>query len=127
MAQVIRLTAAGGPEGMQLQEVAATAPGPGQVWLAQEAMGVNPLDVLQRKGIAPIPLPSGLGLEGAGRVLALGAGVDQFAVGDRVAYATGPLGAYASERLLLPMETAGMPSKWLTLRALRVLKRYGAL
>ncbi|MCS4295377.1 NADPH2:quinone reductase [Comamonas sp. BIGb0152] len=99
MAQVIRLTAAGGPEGMQLQEVAATAPGPGQVWLAQEAMGVNPLDVLQRKGIAPIPLPSGLGLEGAGRVLALGAGVDQFAVGDRVAYATGPLGAYASERL----------------------------
>lgn len=99
MAQVIRLTAAGGPEGMQLQEVAATEPGPGEVWLVQEAIGVNPLDVLQRKGIAPIPLPSGLGLEGAGRVLALGAGVNQLAVGDRVAYATGPLGAYASERL----------------------------
>lgn len=99
MAQVIRLTAAGGPECMQMQQLELAAPGPGEVLLAQEAVGVNPLDVLQRKGIAPISLPSGLGLEGAGKVLALGAGVDQFAVGDRVAYATGPLGAYASERL----------------------------
>ncbi len=99
MAQVIRLAAAGGPECMQMQQWEMTAPGPGEVLLAQQAVGVNPLDVLQRKGIAPIPLPSGLGLEGAGTVLALGAGVSQFAVGDRVAYATGPLGAYASERL----------------------------
>ncbi|PWB20429.1 quinone oxidoreductase [Comamonas sp. JNW] len=99
MAQVIRLAAAGGPECMQLQQLDVAAPGPGEVLLAQEAVGVNPLDVLQRKGIAPIPLPSGLGLEGAGTVLALGAGVSQVAVGDRVAYATGPLGAYASERL----------------------------
>lgn len=99
MAQVIRLAAAGGPECMQLQQLELAAPGPGEVLLAQEAVGVNPLDVLQRKGLAPIPLPSGLGLEGAGTVLALGAGVSQLAVGDRVAYATGPLGAYASERL----------------------------
>ncbi|WP_313336677.1 quinone oxidoreductase [Comamonas sp.] len=99
MAQVIRLAAAGGPECMQMQQWEVTAPGPGEVLLAQQAVGVNPLDVLQRKGIAPIPLPSGLGLEGAGTVLALGSGVSQFAVGDRVAYATGPLGAYASERL----------------------------
>lgn len=99
MAQVIRLAAAGGPECMQMQQLELAAPGPGEVLLAQQAVGVNPLDVLQRKGIAPIPLPSGLGLEGAGQVLALGAGVNQFAVGDRVAYATGPLGAYASERL----------------------------
>ncbi|WP_312462010.1 quinone oxidoreductase [Comamonas sp.] len=99
MAQVIRLAAAGGPECMQMQQLELAAPGPGEVLLAQQAVGVNPLDVLQRKGIAPIPLPSGLGLEGAGTVLALGSGVSQFAVGDRVAYATGPLGAYASERL----------------------------
>nr|WP_312987499.1 quinone oxidoreductase [Comamonas koreensis] len=99
MAQVIRLAAAGGPECMQLQQLELAAPGPGEVLLAQQAMGVNPLDLLQRKGLAPIPLPSGLGLEGAGSVLALGAGVSQLAVGDRVAYATGPLGAYASERL----------------------------
>ena len=99
MAQVIRLAAAGGPECMQLQQLELAAPSPGEVLLAQEAVGMNPLDLLQRKGIAPIPLPSGLGLEGAGQVLALGAGVSQFAVGDRVAYATGPLGAYASERL----------------------------
>lgn len=99
MVQVIRLAAAGGPECMQLQQLELATPGPGEVLLAQQAVGVNPLDLLQRKGIAPIPLPSGLGLEGAGQVLALGAGVSQFAVGDRVAYATGPLGAYASERL----------------------------
>ena len=69
------------------------APGPGQGWLAQAAIGVTPLDVSQRKGAVPIPFPSGLGLEGAGQVAAVGPGVLTVAVGDRVGYATGPLGA----------------------------------
>ncbi|MBV6287656.1 quinone oxidoreductase family protein [Pseudomonas aegrilactucae] len=74
-------------------------PGTGQVWLEQAAIGVNPLDINQRKGAVPIALPSPLGLEGAGTVRAIGPGVSEVAVGDRVAYATGPLGAYASARL----------------------------
>lgn len=57
---------------MQLQAGAVQAPGPGQVWLEQAAIGVNPLDINQRKGAVPIALPSALGLEGAGTVRALG-------------------------------------------------------
>ncbi len=99
MHQRVRIDAAGGPAAMRLEVVEPQAPGPGQVWLEQVAIGVNPLDVAQRKGAVAIPFPSGLGLEGAGHVVALGPGVLNVAVGDRVGYATGPLGAYASARL----------------------------
>lgn len=99
MAQQVVLQETGTPEVMRLQATEAQAPGPGEVWLTQAAIGVNPLDVSQRKGAVRIPLPSGLGLEGAGTVATIGAGVTNVAVGDRVAYATGPLGAYAGARL----------------------------
>ncbi|MDD1016418.1 quinone oxidoreductase [Pseudomonas sp. TNT2022 ID1025] len=95
----IRLQHTGAPQVLHCQPTTAQAPGPGEVWLEQAAIGVNPLDLSQRKGDVPIPLPSGLGLEGAGTVAAIGAGVDGVKVGDRVGYATGPLGAYASARL----------------------------
>lgn len=96
--QQVVLHAIGAPEVMHLESAEREAPGPGEVWLVQAAIGVNPLDVSQRKGAVRIALPSGLGLEGAGTVAAVGAGVTNVAVGDRVAYATGPLGAYASAR-----------------------------
>ncbi len=99
MAVSVRIDAAGGPEAMVLEEAAPQVPGAGQVWLEQAAIGVNPLDVSQRKGAVAVPFPCGLGLEGAGRVVAVGPGVANVAVGDRVGYATGPLGAYASARL----------------------------
>ncbi|MBO9550154.1 quinone oxidoreductase [Pseudomonas sp.] len=99
MASRIALSATGAADVMHLEHLQPQQPGPGQVWLEQTAMGVNPLDVLQRKGGAALALPSGLGLEGAGRVTAVGAGVSNVQVGDRVAYATGPVGAYASGRL----------------------------
>src|SRR5256885_60354 len=95
----VRMDAAGTPDAMRLEPVEVQAPGPGQVWLEQTAIGVNPLDVSQRKGAVAIAFPSGLGLEGAGRVAAVGEGVTNVAVGERVGYATGPLGAYASARL----------------------------
>ncbi|QIL78526.1 quinone oxidoreductase [Diaphorobacter sp. HDW4A] len=99
MATRVRIDVTGGPEVMQLEAVQVRAPGRGEVWLEQSAIGVNPLDVLQRKGGAPLSLPSGLGLEGAGVVAAVGEGVTNVQVGERVAYATGPVGAYASGRL----------------------------
>ncbi|MFD2641909.1 quinone oxidoreductase family protein [Pseudomonas japonica] len=99
MTNAIRFSQTGAPEVLKLQAVDSIAPGPGEVWLEQEAIGVNFLDVSQRKGAVPVPLPGGLGLEGAGRVARIGAGVGNVAVGDRVAYATGPLGAYASARV----------------------------
>lgn len=99
MVAVVRIEQTGGPGVLRVEQGAESAPGAGEVWLEQEAIGVNYLDVMQRSGAAAIALPSGLGLEGAGRVAAIGAGVDTVAVGDRVAYATGALGAYASGRL----------------------------
>ncbi|WP_371227566.1 quinone oxidoreductase [Pseudomonas sp. QE6] len=89
----------GGPEVLRISQVESQQPGPGEVWLEQAAVGVNPLDASQRSGAVKIPLPATPGLEGAGIVAAVGAGVTQVAVGDRVAYATGPLGGYASGRL----------------------------
>lgn len=89
----------GGVQVLRLEQASTQTPGAGEVWLEQAAIGVNPLDLSQRSGAARIPLPSGLGLEGAGHVTAIGPGVTEVAVGDRVAYATGPIGAYASGRL----------------------------
>ncbi len=99
MVMRVHLEHSGDPQVLQLQSDPVQAPGPGEVWLEQAAIGVNPLDVNQRKGDVPLSLPSGLGLEGAGTVAAIGPGVSNVQVGDRVAYATGPLGAYASARL----------------------------
>jgi NADPH2:quinone reductase len=99
MSFAIRFTQVGGPEVLQVQPIVETQPGAGDVWIEQEAIGVNYLDVTQRNGSVPIPLPSGLGLEGAGRVTAVGPGVANFAAGDRVAYMLGPIGSYATGRL----------------------------
>lgn len=100
MYDAIRIYSTGGPEVLQFEKVGAdeTGPGPGQVRIRHAAVGVNFIDVYHRTGLYPVPLPSGLGLEGAGRVEAVGAGVEGFAPGDRVAYAGGPLGAYAQLR-----------------------------
>lgn len=99
MSAAIRFSEVGEPEVLQVETLDPQAPGPGEVWLEQEAVGVNFLDVTQRKGAVPLALPSGLGLEGAGRVAVVGSGVSNVQVGDRVAYATGPIGSYASGRL----------------------------
>jgi len=94
--QVI-ITGTGGPEVMQLKTIELPPPGPGEVQLEQTAIGLNYMDVYHRSGFYPLPLPSPLGLEAAGRIIASGDGVDDLKVGDRVAYA-GVLGAYASHR-----------------------------
>jgi NADPH2:quinone reductase len=99
MASVVRINRTGGPEVMGIDYIITSPPGPGEVWLDQRAVGVNYLDVQQRSGKSALALPSALGLEAGGIVAAVGAGVDQVRPGDRVAYATGPIGAYASGRL----------------------------
>ncbi|WP_053154115.1 quinone oxidoreductase [Pseudomonas sp. P1.8] len=99
MVSAIRVNQFGNPELLMLEVQHQQSPSKDEVWLEQEAIGVNFLDVLQRKGAVAIALPSGIGLEGAGRVAAVGVGVTNVKVGDRVAYATGPIGSYASHRL----------------------------
>ncbi len=97
-AQVARFYAYGGPEVIQWEEVDLPEPGPGEVRFRTTAVGLNFIDTYYRSGLYPAPLPSGLGVEGAGVVEAVGAGVTAFAVGDRVCNFGPNLGAYATAR-----------------------------
>ena len=100
--QAIMFSQFGGPEVLSLQPVALPAPGPGEIQLRHLAIGLNFIDIYHRKGIfaAPLPLPSGLGVEGVGTVIATGDGVTGFSTGDRVAYVGGPPGGYSESRNL---------------------------
>ena len=100
MVQAVRLSRTGGPEVMELEEVELEAPGPGMVTLANRAIGLNYIDTYHRSGLYPLPLPTGIGLEGAGEIQAVGDGV-QLKAGDRVAYCSAGFGAYA-QALNLP-------------------------
>jgi len=98
MTHAIRIHETGGPEVLRWEEVSLGDPPPGQVTIEHEAVGLNFIDIYHRTGLYPLPLPSGIGLEGAGVVTAVGAGVTEFRRGDRVAYAGGPPGSYAEAR-----------------------------
>ena len=100
MTKAIRINRHGGPEVMELVDVELAAPGPGEAQVRHEAIGLNYIDVYHRTGLYPQSLPAGLGMEGAGVVEAVGDGVTEVKVGDRVAYAGGPIGAYAQARNL---------------------------
>jgi len=102
MAHAIRFHQPGGPEVLRWEEVQVGSPGPGQVRLRHEAVGLNFADTYFRTGLYPVPLPSGMGVEAAGVVEAVGEGVANVRAGDRVTY-TGflnTLGAYSTERLI---------------------------
>lgn len=97
--QAVRIRRTGGPEVIEVEDVAVPPPGPGEAQVRQAAVGVNFIDVYHRMGLYPLPLPAGLGSEAAGVVEAVGPGVDTVRPGDRVAYASGVApGAYASRR-----------------------------
>lgn len=100
MAKAIRLTRTGGPEVLEYVDVEVGEPGPGEARVRQHAIGLNFIDVYFRTGLYPMPLPSGLGQEGAGVVEAVGEGVTHVQPGDRVAYAGRPNGAYSALRVM---------------------------
>jgi len=101
MTHAIRFHRPGGPEVLVWDEVEVGAPASGQVRLRQTAVGLNYIDVYHRTGAYPVAaMPSGIGLEGAGVVDEVGAGVAELKAGDRVAYASPPIGAYAEARLM---------------------------
>ena len=97
--RAIRLHATGGPDVLQLEEVPTPAPGPGEILIRHAAVGLNFIDIYQRDGLYPIPLPATLGLEAAGVVETVGPDVSRFQVGDRVAYCSS-LGAYADANVV---------------------------
>ena len=100
MVHAIRFEKAGGPEVLSWQQIEVGKPGPGQVRLRHTAVGLNYIDTYQRSGLYPMPMPSGLGSEAAGVVEEVGPEVADLKPGDRVAYAGGPIGAYAEARLM---------------------------
>ena len=109
MPKAIRFGKTGGPEVLQWEDVEVGAPGPGEAQVRHKAVGVNFVDTYNRSGLYKHPLPSGLGAEGAGVVEAVGAGVTHVKVGDRVAYGTGPLGAYAEVRNMPAERLCNLP------------------
>lgn len=100
MAKAVRFYETGGPEVLKVEEVAVGSPGPGEVLVRHGAVGCNFADTYFRSGYYPVQPPCGIGVEGAGTIIAVGEGVTAVAVGDRVSYNGGPLGAYATERVM---------------------------
>ena len=100
MTKAIRFHKTGGPEVLVYEDVEVGNPGEGQARVRHHAIGLNFIDTYHRAGLYPLPLPSGIGLEAAGVVEAVGPGVDYLKAGDRVAYAGGPPGSYSEVRLI---------------------------
>ena len=98
-ARAVRLTATGGPDGITWADIDLPAPGPGEVLVEHTAVGLNMIDIYHRSGLYPIALPSGLGVEAAGRIVAVGEGVTALKAGNRVASCGPELGAYATARI----------------------------
>lgn len=110
MPKAIRIHETGGPEQLRWEEVAVPAPGPGEALIRQTAVGLNFVDVYFRMGLYKLPsLPAVLGNEGAGVIEAIGPGVTEVKVGDRVAYAMAPIGSYAEKRVFPVDRLAVLP------------------
>ncbi|QQM53992.1 quinone oxidoreductase family protein [Rhodococcus pyridinivorans] len=100
MAHAIRFHETGGPDVLEWETVEVGDPGPGEVRIRHEAVGLNFADTYFRTGLYPAPLPAGMGVEAAGVIEAVGPGVTDFREGDRVTYTGSPLGAYSTERVM---------------------------
>jgi NADPH:quinone reductase len=100
MSQIIMIDQAGGPEQMRLVDITVGEPAAGEVRIRHHAMGLNYIDVYQRSGLYTLPMPLSLGMEGAGVIEAVGAGVTHLSVGDRAAYASNPPGSYCQVRVM---------------------------
>lgn len=111
MAKAIRFHETGGPEVLRYEDVEVGEPGPGQVRIRHEAVGLNFADIYFRTGLYPAPLPSGIGTEAAGTVVSVGPEVTNVSVGDRVTYtgAYNTLGAYCTERLVFAAPLIRLP------------------
>ena len=111
MPRAIQITAYGGPEQLQLVDLPVGEPGPGEIRIRHQACGLNFIDVYQRTGLYQNPLPLALGMEGAGIVEAVGAGVTHLQTGDRAAYASNPPGSYSEVRVMPAKNVVRLPDQ----------------
>lgn len=107
--RAVRIHAPGGPEQLVIDTVEVGDPGPGQVRIRHHAIGLNFIDVYQRTGLYPFPMPLALGMEGAGVIEAVGEGVTHLQAGDRAAYAGNPPGSYCDVRVMPAMNLCRLP------------------
>ena len=98
MTRVVKIEKAGGPEVLKIETIKLDKTGPEEVLIEHKAIGLNFIDIYHRSGLYPIELPSGIGAEGSGIIKKIGSKVKDFSIGDHIAYAGAPLGAYSSER-----------------------------
>jgi NADPH:quinone reductase len=109
MSKAVRIRQTGGPEQLQVEDVEVGQPGPGEIRIRHHAVGLNFIDVYHRTGLYPLPLPAGIGGEGAGVVEAVGEGVTHLKPGDRAAYATNAPGSYCEERVMNAKHVCKLP------------------
>ena len=100
MSKSIILSKHGGPEVLELKEVNIGLPGPNEIKVTNHAIGLNYIDTYHRSGLYPLSLPSGIGLEAAGKIDEVGSNVKNFNKGDNIAYASMPIGAYSQQRII---------------------------
>ena len=109
--KAIQIDRPGPPSAMELRTVTVGEPGPGQALIRHTAIGLNYIDTYHRSGLYELPMPSGIGTEGAGIVEAVGAGVEHIRPGDRAAYAMGPPGSYSEARIMPADRLVKMPDE----------------
>lgn len=109
MTHAIRIHTQGGPEVMKWEAVTVGEPGPNEVRIKHTAVGLNYIDTYHRSGMYPVALPSVIGREGAGIIEAVGSAVTEFKIGDRVAYASSPIGSYSEARLMVAERVVKVP------------------
>ena len=113
MAKSIVIKKNGGPEVLELQDVDIKSPGPDEIKVTNHAIGLNYIDTYHRSGLYPLPLPSGIGLEAAGKVDEVGSNITDFNKGDNIAYASMPIGAYSQQRII-PAKIAVKVPEWIS-------------
>ena len=114
----------GGPEVLELQDIDIKSPGPDEIKVTNHAIGLNYIDTYHRSGLYPLPLPSGIGLEAAGKVDEVGSNIKEFNKGDNIAYASMPIGAYSEQRII-PAKIAVKIPEWISYKLAATLMTKG--
>ena len=109
--KAVKISKNGGPEVLELKDIDLGDPSPGEVLIKNEAIGLNYIDTYHRSGLYPIELPSSIGIEGAGIIEKIGPDVKDFKIGDKVAYASMPIGSYATHRIFPTKKLVKVPNE----------------
>ena len=124
MSKSIIIKKNGGPEVLELEDVDIKSPGPDELKITNHAIGLNYIDTYHRSGLYPLPLPSGIGLEAAGKVDEVGENITEFNKGDNIAYAAIPIGAYSQQRII-PAKIAVKIPEWISYKSAATLMTKG--